>query len=82
MNVLLLIEVNLGGQHMTNILGGSCPDVKICFAEKLMNVLLFIEVNSRGQHMTNVLGGSCPDVKYNECKFSNNMNNCFARHGG
>ena len=29
MNVLLLIEVNLGGQHMTNILGGSCPDVKI-----------------------------------------------------
>ena len=29
MNVLLLIEVNSGGQHMTNILGGSCPDVKI-----------------------------------------------------
>ena len=29
MNVLLLIEVNSGGQHMTNILGGSYPDVKI-----------------------------------------------------
>ena len=66
---------------------GSCPDVKISsvsvyFAERLMNVLLLIEVNLGGQHMTNILGGSCPDVKYNECKFSNNMNNCFARHGG
>ena len=29
MNVLLFIEGNSRGQHMTNILGGSCPDVKI-----------------------------------------------------